>query len=112
VSASHIENDVALGDVVVAYQTDDQAVIGFCVVTDIKGPPGDKKLHLKPIERLSTPFKVHRHKQGTSLESSWAVRGPLMLSELTRENMEDLIALCGAPKRVLQSKPRAGGYQP
>lgn len=112
ISASHIENDVARGDVVVAYQTDDQAVIGFCVVTGIKGSSGDRNLYLRPIELLTTPFKIHRHKQGTSLEGSWAVRSPLMLSELTRENMGNLIDLCGAPKRVLQGKPRAAGYQP
>lgn len=111
-SASYIENDVAQGDVVVAYQTDDQEVVGFCVLSDVKGPSGDKKLHLKPIEFLTTPFKIHRHKHGTSLEGSWAVRGPSMLAELSRENMEDLIALSGAPKRVLQGKPTAGGYQP
>ena len=111
-SRSYIENDAAPGDVVVAYQTDDQEVVGFCVISDVKGPSGDKKLYLKPIELLTTPFKIHRHKQGTSLEGSWAVRGPSMLAELSRENMEDLIAVSGAPKRVLQGKPKARGYQP
>lgn len=111
-SRSYIENDAAPGDVVVAYQTDDQEVVGFCVISNVKGPSGDKKLYLKPIELLTTPFKIHRHKQGTSLEGSWVVRGPSMLAELSRENMEDLIALSGAPKRVLQGKPKARGYQP
>ena len=111
-SASHIEHDVAPGDVMVAYQTDDQEVVGFCIVTSVEGPPRDRKLYLKPIELLATPFRIHHDKQGTSLADSWAVRGPSMLAELTRANMEDLVALSGAPRRVLQGKPKSGGYQP
>lgn len=107
-----LDNDVSVGDVVVAYQTDDQAVVGFCVITKIAGPAGDRKLFLKPVERLSAPFKIHEQKAGTSLASSWAVRGPVMLAELSQENVEDILALTGAPKRIMQGRPARGGYRP
>lgn len=111
VSARHIEHDVAPGDVVVAYQTDERAVVGFCTITAVTGMPDQRKLILQPIERLATPFHIHRHKAGTSLATSWAVRGPVMLAELTKENMVDLLALSGAPQRILKGRAKTGGYQ-
>src|SRR4051794_6760476 len=80
---ARLDSDLAPGDVIVAYQTDDRQVVGFCVLTKITGPPGDRKLYLKPIERLSPPFAIHERKAGTSLATSWAVRGPVMIAELT-----------------------------
>jgi hypothetical protein len=104
-------SEVAKGDVVVAHLTDDQAVIGFCVVTKVTGPPGDRKLYLRSIECLAQPFKIRQHKPGISLESSWTAR-PMMLGELTRQEMFDHLSLAGAPQRVLRGLPRKAGYTP
>lgn len=109
---ARLDSDVASGDLVVAYQTDLRAVIGFCVITRMTGSAGDRKIYLQPIERLAQPFPFHERKVGTTLENSWAVRGPVMLAELTRAEMEDLIRIAAAPQRVLKGKPRNGGYRP
>lgn len=110
--AARLDNEVATGDVIVAYQTDIRRVVGFCALTQVTGPPGDRKLYLKPIERLTPPFPIHERKAGTPLAKSWAVRGPVMLAELSREEMDTLVALAGAPQRVLRGKARSGGYVP
>jgi hypothetical protein len=109
---ARLDYEVTAGDVVVAYQTDTRTIVGFCVITKVTGRPGDRRLYLKPIERLSPTFPIHERKAGTSLEKSWAVRGPVMLAELTRAEMDDLLGLSGAPKRVLTGKARPGGYRP
>ena len=107
-----LDEDVLAGDVVVAYQTDDRAVVGFCVVARISGPAGDRKLWLEPIERLGTPLPIHDCKAGTPLESSNAVNGPVMLRELSAAEMHCLVDLASVPKRVLKGRPKAGGYTP
>lgn len=107
-----LDEDVTAGDVVVAYQTDDRAVIGFCVVARVSGPARDRKLWLEPIERLATPLPIHKCKAGTPLESSIAVNGPVMLRELSGAEMQCLVDLASAPKRVLKGRAKAGGYTP
>lgn len=107
-----LDEDVRSGDVVVAYQTDTRCIVGFCVITKVVGPVGDRRLHLKPIELLSVPFPIHDRKAGTCLELSWAVRGPVMLAELTSAEMQELITLTGSPLRILKGQAKAGGYRP
>lgn len=34
-----LDEEVAQGDIVLAYQTDDEAIIGSCVITSLKGDP-------------------------------------------------------------------------
>lgn len=108
----HLDETVAAGDVVVAYQTDTTSVVGFCSVTKVTGPSGDRRLWLKPIEYLDPGFKIHQAKKGTVLESSAAVSGPVMLRELERNEMAELVRLAGAPKRVLKGQEPVGGYSP
>jgi hypothetical protein len=101
----HLDYTVAPKDLVVAYQTDTHAVVGICLITKIDGPPGDRKLYLKPVERLHPPFRIHDHKRGTALERSPAVNGPVMLRELRRAEMEALVALAGARSACSRAKP-------
>ena len=110
--ARRLDDDVASGDVVVAYQTNEQEVVGFCVITRITGAPGDRKLWLAPIHRLDPGFRIHAHKHGTVLEDSIAVNGMVMLRELKRPEMKALVAMSGTPKSVLSGNPPAGGYRP
>jgi hypothetical protein len=102
---------VARGDVVVAYQTDEKTVVGFCVVTLVAGgdpgDPGDRAIWLAPIHELSPGFAIHDHEHGTPLETSTAVRGPVMLRELEKAEMEALVRLSGTPQRVLDGEPPA-----
>ncbi|MFC5263022.1 hypothetical protein ACFPJ1_12975 [Kribbella qitaiheensis] len=107
-----LDDDVAGGDVVVAYQTDLRAVIGFCVVTRMTGPAGRRNILLKPVERLTSPFAIHEHKRGTLLEGSHAVNGMVMLRELGRPEMETLLQLTGCPQRILEGSAISGGYRP
>lgn len=107
-----LNEDVQAGDVIVAYQTDVKAVIGFCVITKVTGKKFTRKIYLRPIDRLARPFKIHQHKHGTVLATSNAVNGMVMLRELPLDEMETLVTLSGAPRRVLQGKPRTGGYRP
>lgn len=106
-----IDDEMSVGDVVVAYQTDDEAVVGFCRVERIYGDPGEKRMVVLPIQRIIPGFPIHQHKHGTVLASSSAVNGPVMLRELDRAQMEELLMLSGAPRRVMQGKPKAGGYE-
>jgi len=107
-----LEEDVSSGDVVVAYQTDDREVVGFCVITRMETTGRGREIWLKAIERLDPAFRIHDHKHGTILEHSTAVNGPVMLRELDRAEAQALVELSGAPKRVLQGKSKLGGYQP
>ena len=91
-------------DVIVAYQTDERRVVGFCVVTRMQGPPGRRKIWLEPLHELRPGFAIHEHKRGTPLERSNAVRGPVMMRELERAEMETLVQLSGAPSSVLKGQ--------
>ena len=94
------------------HQTDDEAVVGFCRVERVYGEPGEKRMVVLPIERVSPGFRIHRHKHGTVLATSSAVNGPVMLRELDGAHMDVLLKLSGTPRRLMQGKPKAGGYQP
>lgn len=101
---NHLADTVDAGDVIVAYQTDERSIIGFCTITRMTGPKGRRKIWLTPVYELSTGFAIHEHKHGTLLEQSSAVNGPVMLRELDRAEMTKLVQLCAAPERVLRGK--------
>lgn len=107
-----LDDFVNVGDVVVAYQTNEKAIVGFCRIDDIEGKPGDLKVVLQPIHELAEPFLIHQHKKGTVLERSSAVQGPVMLRELERSEMEELVRLSGAPRFVLKGADPPGGWKP
>lgn len=109
--SNYLASDVSPSDVVVAYQTNLQAVVGYCTVSRITGPPGDRKLWLQPFEVVDPPFRIHDHKRGSVLAQSGAVNGPVMLRELDRTEMEALLALAGSPQRVLRGQPPASGWK-
>ena len=107
-----LDERVSAGDVVVAYQTDDRTVVGFCSITAVRSHPSGVELVVRPIEMLAQPFKIHEAKRGTILADSIAVNGPVMLRELSSAEMKVLVKLAGAPARVLRGAPQAGGYRP
>lgn len=100
--ANYLNEDVREGDVIVAYQTDDKLIVGFCRIERIAGPRNHKRLWLKPIHQLAQPLPIHVAKRGTILERSKAVNGPLMLRKLTGEEMRVMVLLAGAPVEVLR----------
>ncbi len=104
-----LDERMAVGDVVACHQTDDRSLVGFCRVAEVRGEPGGRSLVLDPIEQLAPPFPVHEARRGTVLERSPALIGRVTLRELTAEEMEALVALCGAPRRVLQGRPKRNG---
>ncbi len=110
--SKYLANEISVHDVIVAYQTDLLAVVGYCTVSRIKGPTGDRKLWLQPIEVVDPPFRVHDHKTGSILEHSIAVNGPVMLRELSRVEMKALLDLAGSHQRVLRGQPPASGWKP
>ena len=95
------------GDVVACLQTDDRALVGFCRVVELVGEAGDLDISLQPIHRFAEPFPVHDARRGTSLDRSPALIGRVTLRGLSPEEMEELVALTGAPKRVLRGRPAA-----
>lgn len=107
-----LDERVAVGDVIVAYQTDERVVVGFCTITGIRRKAPGREIVLRPIELLAVPLKVHEAKRGTILESSIAVNGPVMLRELTPAEMRLLVKLTGSPSRVLRGRAAPGGYRP
>lgn len=109
--AKTLNDDLAVGDVVVAYQTDLKAVIGYLRVARVDGPRDDKRLFVQPLHRLDPPFPIHEHKAGTSLADSPAVGGMVMLRELNAQQMRDLVSLSGAPDWVLRGEGPTGGRQ-
>jgi len=109
--SNYLANDISPGDIVIAYQTDLSSIVGYCTVTKIAGA-GDRKLWLQPFEVVNPPFRIHDHKTGTVLEQSIAVRGPVMLRELSKTEMKALVSLAGSPQRVLRGQPASGGWKP
>lgn len=101
--ARTLNDDVGVGDVVVAYQTDVKAVIGFLRLARVEGPRDARRLFVEPLHRVDPPFAIHEHKAGTSLAGSPAVGGSVMLRELSAEEMADLVRLSGAPRHVLRA---------
>jgi hypothetical protein len=98
--------EMAVGDVVVAFQTHPTyyrkgEIIGFCRVTNMDRYPGVVEMYLKPIHELQPGFRIHEHKQGTILKDSPAVNGPVTLREFEAAEMRELVALCMAPRWVL-----------
>lgn len=107
-----LDNKVAAGDVVVAYQSDLKSVVGFCRIKTITGEPGDRKLWLKPLEVLAAPFPIHDHKARTCLAGSHAVDGHAMLAELTVGQMRALLSGAGATPGILEGVPGPDGWKP
>jgi hypothetical protein len=103
--ARTLNDGMAVGDVVVAYQTDLKAVVGYLRLARIEGPRDGRRLFVEPLHRMDPPFPIHEHKAGTTLAGSPAVQGMVMLRELSAEEMGDLVRLSGAPAHVL----RGGG---
>lgn len=110
--SSYLASEVSTGDVVVAYQTNLRAVVGYCAVSRITGPPREKKLWLQPFEVVDPPFLIHDNKVGSVLEQSLAVNGRVMLRELCRTEMKSLIDMTGSPQRVLRGQAPANGWKP
>ena len=106
-----LDERVGASDVVAAYQTDDRVVVGFCTITSVKGRPGDRKLYLRPIYRLKKPLRIHEAKHGTVLANSIAVNGPVMLRELSKAEMTELLRIAGAPSTILKGTTRTA-YKP
>lgn len=109
---NYLDHGISAGDVVVAYQTDRKAVMGFARVVDVTGPRGRRELLLQPLHSLDEPFMIHRHKQGTCLEKDSAVNGRVAIRELGSRQMQEIVDLSGAPKAVLSGRPGPGGWVP
>ncbi|MFZ4434805.1 MAG: hypothetical protein ACOYOQ_16565, partial [Microthrixaceae bacterium] len=108
----YLNDEIQPGDVVVAYQTDTQQVVGFATVVSIDGSPGDRELVLQPIHLLDEPFLIHKHKKGTCLEHDTAVNGRVGIRELEARQMKELVRLSGAPVDVLHGNAGPGGWIP
>jgi hypothetical protein len=100
--ANTLNDDVAVGDVVVAYQTDLKAVTGYLRLARIEGRRDERRLFVRALHRLDPPFPIHQHKAGTTLAGSPAVGGSVMLRELSAEEMRELVHLSGAPQWLLE----------
>jgi hypothetical protein len=99
-----LNDEVSVGDVVAAYRTDLKSVIGYLRVVRLEGPRDARTMFVGPIHRLDPAFRIHDHKAGTSLADSAAVRGSVMLRELSAAQMCDLVRLSGAPDSVLHGE--------
>jgi hypothetical protein len=106
-----LDERAGVGDVVVAYQTDERSVVGFCLISSIRARPPGVELVLRPLALLPDGFEIHAAKKGTILEHSAAVNGPVMLRELSAPEMKVLVRLAGGPASVLRGQPVAGGYR-
>ena len=95
-----LSEDVSVGDIVVAYQSDTQEVVGFCRVDALTGPNDDLELRLRPVERIA-PVKIHKVKKGTPLEGSAALKSRYMLTELNTAEMRDICTLTSADRSKL-----------
>ena len=83
-----------------------------CRGDEAGAPNGEIELQLQPIAICSPPCPIHDLKHGTPLEHSNAVNGPVMLRELSGHEMEALLSISGAPRRVLAGRPPRGGWVP
>jgi hypothetical protein len=113
------------GDVILAYQTDLQAAVGLCQLTDLvdyvdqDGEP-QREMWLRPIERFPQPVKIHQLKGADpvlagarALRSGW----PQTLYATTPQEAAALLAACGAksrqpaqPAAARRRSTRGGGF--
>lgn len=52
-----------VGDLVLAWQTDRKGAIGLCEVTRLDASPMGRLIYLRPLERFSTPVRLHELKK-------------------------------------------------
>lgn len=100
------------GDVIVCYQTDEKAVIGFAQIERIDGPDDDREVWLTAIQLLDPPFAIHTAKKGTPLEHSTGITGPIMVREIEKADMKQIVKLAGASERVLRGMPSGQSQEP
>jgi hypothetical protein len=103
--ARAITEDLSVGDLVAAYQTDDKEVVVICRVVKLDGQSEDIKIYLEPIFEAATPLRLHEAKQGTPLETAPAVKSRVMLTEMSRTEAGELMRLLGAPASLLPRRP-------
>jgi hypothetical protein len=105
----HILNDeIAAGDVVLAYQTDERSIYGTCRVTRVDGPRNKRKLWLQRRRKFRAPILIHDLK--TEIPELLAVEClkrsfPQMLYPVTDDERRVLERACGAPFAVLAPRP-------
>jgi Domain of unknown function (DUF3883) len=114
------------GDVILAYQTDLQAAVGLCELTDLidyidqDGEP-QREMWLRPIERFPQPVKIHQLKGADPvLAGARALRRgwPQTLYATTPQEAAALLAACGAKYRqsarpsssARRGSTRGGGF--
>ena len=113
--ARYLDYEIRPGDHIVCYQTDIKSVVGVCDVTKIApckrqnifhGAQG-LELWLQPVLQFATPFRIHDHKDGTILEHSSAVNGPVMLRELELAEARLILRLAGVPNATIAKTLRS-----
>jgi hypothetical protein len=119
---NYLMKDIHKGDVIVAYQTDLMAVVGFAVVDRVEytakptssvfDPIKKADLYLQPIHVLDELFLIHEHKSGTILEHDSAVNGQPGIRPLTPEAFKAIVDLSGSPSSVLKGQSPTGKWIP
>ena len=112
--------EMAPGDVILAYQTDQQAAVGLCVVADLVDYIDDldepqREMVLRPIERFPQPVKIHQLKHAdpvlagaVALRPGW----PQTLYPTTREEAAALMAACRAKYQLPREDGGSKGRRP
>lgn len=92
--------EITPGDLVLAYQTDDEAAIGLCRVERFSSQGGQReKVFLKPLKRFRNPIKLHElKKKSPALARVRALRNGSAQGALhatTPEEALELLDACG-----------------
>jgi Domain of unknown function (DUF3883) len=115
---------MAVGDLILAYQTDQQAAVGLCEVEELVDYVDEldqpqREMILRPIERFPEPVKIHQLKHADPvLRAAAALRSgfPQTLYATTPAEAAALLVACGAKYRpraragASRRPGRGGGY--
>lgn len=107
--SKHILNEeMAAGDLILAYQTDDRQIVGVCRVHRIEGERNERNLWLKPIHRFVPTVSVHELKATNSAlrrVAAFSRAFPQMIYAVSREERKTLERVCGLNLCLAASEP-------
>jgi predicted RNA-binding protein with PUA-like domain len=108
--SKHIMNDLMrAGDLVLAYQTNDRALVGVCRLTRIAGERNERILFLKPLHRFDPAISIHGLKEQVpelrSVSAFSNTRFPQTVYEVSPQESRILGRVCGMNLRVDAAEP-------
>ena len=104
-----IREEMQVGDLVLAWQSDKRLAIGLCRVKDLTEDGEKTHIVLDTIERFTIPVNLLKFKKGNrALMSGKAFRQGQMgtIFETTPDEAKEILRICGVKTLVIQPRKR------